>query len=143
MEKKKWGDIPPLEGLEMDWDYQPQSANGQRAHKRMTLTELSQLFGSQRFEVQVATTTATVSGSLRDLCENGLAVDLPTRLDEYQNLKVGMMLGREKIIARAQVRHVQRRDHHFTTGLMFVGLDVPMRQYIAGIYASKVLRHSI
>jgi c-di-GMP-binding flagellar brake protein YcgR len=141
MEKKKWSDIPSLEGLAMEWDYQPEKANGKRAYNRMTKVDLTQLFGPRLIEVKVATTTDTLSGSLRDLCEGGLAVDLATRLEEYQNIKVGLVLGGEKIIVRAQVRHVKQRDHQYTTGLMFIGLEPNARQHIAGIYASKVLRH--
>ena len=143
MEKKQWSDIPSLEGLEMEWDYQPRNADGKRAFQRMTTKDLAQMFGDRPIEVRVATTTATVSGSLRDLCEGGLAVDLGTRLDERQNIKVGLLLGSEKIIASAQVRHVQRRDREYTAGLMFIGLEPATRRYIAGVYASKVLRHAV
>ncbi len=146
MEKKQWSDIPSLEGLEMEWDYQPRNADGKRAFQRMTTKDLGQMFGDRPIEVRVATTTATVSGSLRDLCEGGLAVNLGTRLDERQNIKVGLLLGSEKIIASAQVRHVrheQRSDREYTAGLMFIGLEPATRRYIAGVYASKVLRHVV
>lgn len=146
MEKKQWSDIPSLEGLEMEWDYQPRNADGKRAFQRLTTKDLAQMFGDRPIEVRVATTAATVSGSLRDLCEGGLAVTLGTRLDERQNIKVGLLLGSEKIIASAQVRHVrheQRSDHEYTAGLMFIGLESATRRYIAGVYASKVLRHAV
>ena len=143
MEKKQWSDMPSLEGLEMECDCQPRNADGKRAFQRMTTKDLVQRFGDRPIEVRVATTTATVSGSLRDLCEGGLAVNLGTRLDERQNIKVGLLLGSEKIIASAQVRHVQRRDREYTAGLMFIGLEPATRRYIAGVYASKVLRHAV
>lgn len=143
MEKKTWTDIPSLEGLEMEWDFQPQGADGNRAYKRMTARDLSQLFGGRPVEVKVATLNDTLSGSLHDLCEGGMAINIATRLDENQHIKVGMVLGREKIIASAKVRHVQGHDQKYTAGLMFIGLDPTARRYIAGIYGSKVLGNTL
>lgn len=143
MEKKKWDDIPSLAGLEMDWEYEPNNPHGKRVHARMDERELERLFDGRRILVKVATTEATLTGSLHDICEGGLAVKLDSRLAENQAIKVGLFLGTEKIISGAVVRHVQSRDRNYTTGVKFVGLGKVERQHISGLYASKVLRHAL
>jgi hypothetical protein len=143
MEKKKWDDIPSLAGLEMDWGYQPDNPHGKRVHARMDEKELERLFDGKRILVKVVTTETTFTGSLYDICEGGLAVKLDCRLAENQAIKVGLFLGAEKIISGAVVKHVQNRDRNYTTGMKFVGLGSAGRQHIAGLYASKVLRHAL
>ena len=143
MEKKEWDDVPNLEGLEMEWDYCPDCRDGQRLHKRMTRTDMANLYGSGHVAVKVASTTGTFNASLRDLSEGGLGLDIKSPLDEFQNLKVGMMLGAKQIIASAQVRYVRSGGHGYTAGLQFLNLEPSIRKFIAGMYASKVLHHSL
>lgn len=141
MEKKNWADIPSLEGLAMDWDYQPTSALGQRAYARLGVEDLMHLFNQPRILVKVATMAGNQTGALHDISEGGLAVDLATaRLDRDQPLKVGLVLGKETIISRALVRHVQQHDQSSTAGVMFVGLGGESRNYLASLYSSKVLK---
>lgn len=143
MREKDWEEIPGLEGLQMEWDYCPDCRDGQRLHKRMTRTDMANLYGSRHVSVNVASTTGTFKGSLRDLSEGGLGLDLKTRLDECQNLKVGMVLGAKQIVVSAQVRHVRAGGHGYTAGLQFINLEPSIRKFIAGMYASKVLRHGL
>jgi len=141
MVKNEWGDVPNLEGLEMEWDYIPDCRDGQRLHKRMTRTDMVNLYGTSHIEVKVASANGTYKASLRDLGEGGMGLDLKNRLDEYQNLKVGMMLGAKHFVASAQVRHVRSGEHGYTAGLQFLNLEPSIRKFLAGMYASKVLRH--
>ncbi|WP_448874698.1 PilZ domain-containing protein [Desulfobulbus propionicus] len=143
MEKKRWNDIPSLEGLKVDWQYSPDCRDGKRVHKRLTSKDFRHLFGSHQVTVKLASTTATVEGTLRDLSEGGLGVDLKTHLDEARNLKVGLMLGQEKIIASAQVRHIRAVGNQYVAGLQFINLEPAIRSFIAGMYTSKVLRHGL
>ena len=141
MKKNEWGDIPPLEGLEMDWEYRPDTRDGKRMHKRLSRQDLGHLYGPGQVMVKVASATQSYDATLRDLSEGGLGVDLVCRLDEFQHFKVGLMLGRDKIIAGAQVRHVRQSGHGFTAGLKFINLEPSIRDAIADMYAAKVLRH--
>ena len=43
-ELKSWDEIPSLDDLKVDWDYQPENPNGKRDSKRLTDKELIQLF---------------------------------------------------------------------------------------------------
>ena len=143
MEKKGWGDIPTLEGLEMDWDYSPDCRDGKRLHKRLSKQDVAHIYGDQRIGVKMASASTTFDATLRDLSEGGMGVELDKRLDEYQNLKVGLVLGKEKIIVRAQVRHVRYNDRGYTAGLQFINLEPSIRQFISSMYTSKVLRHGL
>jgi hypothetical protein len=143
MEKKKWADIPSLEELVVDWDYQPKNPQGKRAFVRMSDKDIARMLGCQSVLVKVATADATIAGSLRDICEGGLAVNLKEELAENQTIKVGLLLGEEKIISRALVRHVQQRDREYIAGIMFVDLGVAAKKYISGMYASKILHHTL
>lgn len=143
MGKKNWDDIPSLAELEMDWEYQPDNPHGKRAYARIDEKELARLFDGQRISVKVATVEGTLTGTLRNIGEGGMAVTLDRRLEENQAIKVGFFIGVEKIISGAVVRHVQGREHRYTTGMRFVGLGRTERQHISGLYASKVLRHAL
>ena len=100
MEKKRWSDIPSLEGLQVDWGYSPNTRDGKRLHKRLTGKDIGHLLGASPVEVKMASAAVALDGTLRDLSEGGLGVDLNTRLEEPQRLKVGLVLGREKIICQ-------------------------------------------
>ncbi len=143
MEKKKWADIPSLEELEVDWDYKPKNPQGKRAFVRMSDRDLARMLDCQNVLVKVATADANITGSLRDICEGGLAVNLKEKLVEDQTIKVGLVLGEEKIISQALVKHVQQRDREYTAGMMFVDLGAATKKYISGIYASKILHHTL
>lgn len=143
MNKKEWGTIPALDGLEMDWEYRPDTRDGKRLHKRLSQVDLTHLYGSRQIEVKMVSASQSFDGTLRDLSEGGLGVDLAGRLDEFQHLKVGIVLGREKIITGAQVRHVRHGNHGYTAGLKFINLEPSIRDAIADMYAAKVLRHGL
>jgi hypothetical protein len=143
MEKMLWSDIPSLEGLQVDWGYSPNTRDGKRLHKRLTQKDISHLFGNGPVEVKMASATTAMEGTLRDLSEGGLGVDLATRLEESQHVKVGLVLGREKIIVNARVRHVRHAGQRFVAGLQFIQLEPSIRSFIAGMYTSKVLHHGL
>lgn len=141
MEKKGWGDIPTLEGVEVDWDYCPSCRDGKRLHKRLTSADVAHIYGNRQVPVKMAGATAAFDATLRDICEGGLGVELGERLDEFQRLKVGLLLGAEKIVAGVQVRHVRYDNNRYIAGLQFINLEPSIRKFIAGMYTSKVLRH--
>lgn len=143
MEKKGWGNVQGLERLEVDWDYRPDCRDGKRLHKRLTKLDLVHILGTRQVEVKMASAAATFDATLCDLSEGGLGVELGSRLDEFQHLKVGLLLGREKIVASAQVRHVRYGNNQYTAGLQFINLEPSIRTFIANMYTSKVLRHGL
>lgn len=143
MEKKGWGAVPTLEGLEVDWDYCPSCRDGKRLHKRLTSVDVAHIYGNRQVPVRMADATSAFDATLRDISEGGLGVELGGRLDEFQRLKVGLVLGRDKIVAGVQVRHVRYENNRYIAGLQFINLEPSIRKFIAGLYTSKVLRHGL
>ena len=134
-----WDDIPTLEGVGVDWAYTPQAALDQRAFTRIEMHALSQLMTAHTIIVRLATARHTYEGTLADISQGGLAVHLPAELTINQPVKIGFFLGPEKIISRGVVRHVKPEENRSLIGIQFVDLAQESAEYIAGLYAAKVL----
>lgn len=144
MEKKtNWDAIPSLDGLKVDWEYTPDNPLGKRSFVRMNAEEIVGMFEVKEILVKIATANSTHTGRLLDISKGGIALSLPVSLAAEQPIKLGFFLGSKKIISRAIVKHVNKleEDGSFLTGVQFVDLDQETAQYIAGLYASKILRH--
>ena len=143
MEKKmNWDAIPSLEGLEIDWEYSIRKGADKRAYVRLNLDDIGQLFEAREIAVKVATVQQMHSGVLLDISTGGMAAQLAVALEVNQQVKVGFFLGTVRIVAKGQVRHVQRHGNGYKIGIQFVDLDTASRDFIGGLYASKVLRHA-
>ncbi|MGD9947113.1 MAG: PilZ domain-containing protein [Desulfobulbus sp.] len=140
---KSWENIPSLEGLEIEWDYAPESARDQRAHVRLGMPVVGKLIDVAEIVVKLATSKQTYNGRLVDISEGGLALRLPVALETDLPVKVGLILAQTKIIARARVRHVEAGKEGFVIGLQFVDLPPESAEYISGFYAAKVLGHMV
>ncbi len=134
-----WNDIPSLEGLEIDWEYKPESALNKRAFARLNSADISGLFEIKEILVKVATVKKIYTGKLLDISEGGVSLSLPASLADNLPLKLGFFLGREKIVTKAVARHSYQTGTGYTTGIMFVDLNKESAEYIAGLYASKIL----
>lgn len=143
MAKKSWDDIPSLEGLEVDWGFKPLNKQGKRLHARLAQKDLAGFLDSERIPVKVATSKSVQDGTLFDLCEGGVAVELKQGLAEEEAVRVGFFIGSEKIIAQALVKHVRRSAENYRVGMKFVGLDRTAREYILSLYAARVLKHAL
>lgn len=141
--KKSWGDIPSLEGLGMDWEYKPESAGNKRSAARVGTEALAALFGTQEILLKVVAGGQTSSARLLDLCEGGLSMSIAVPLAERLAIKIGFFLGQTKVITGAEVRQVRQVGDRYITGVKFVGLDPKTAEFIRGLYASGVLRHSL
>lgn len=143
MEKKvDWDAIPSLEGLEIDWEYSARKGGDKRAYVRLNIEDIGQLFEAREIAVKVATVQQMHSGALLDISTGGVAVHLAVALEADQHVKVGFLLGATRVIAKGQVRHVQRLGRGYKIGIQFVDLDPACREFIGGLYASKVFRHA-
>lgn len=137
-----WDDIPSLEGLGVDWEYNPSARLDKRAFVRMDMEGVSQLVEVRTIEVRLATVNKNHVGTLVDVSAGGIAMTLPVQLEIDQPVKVGFFLGRTKIISRGLVRHAQKKGELFQAGIQFVDLASDLVEYISGLYAAKVLYHS-
>lgn len=137
--KVSWGDIPSLEGVAVDWEYKPQSYLDKRAFVRLDMDVMAQLLESREIAVKLATSKQTYDGRLVDISQGGLAMTLPTELEINLPVKVGLFLGATKVISRGLVMHLKKDGDRYLTGIRFVDLDPQAAEFIAGLYAAKIL----
>jgi PilZ domain len=142
-EKSGWDQIPSLEGLEVDWHYEPDNPLGKRAWLRIVNNELHAILGVKNIPVKVASKNFEETGYLLDVAQGGFAALLKAKLAEGQLLKVGFFLGKQKVISRAIVRNVMSLEGRFRAGIEFVELDKELQGYIAGIISSKVFEQPL
>lgn len=140
--EKSWGDIPSLDGVGVDWDYKPENPLGKRSFVRMQQGELHTLFEARQIIVRVADGKIDVRGPLNDICEGGLSVNLKIALSVGQPVKVGLFLGTQKIVSRAEVKQVKKHDGMFKVGLAFVDLNEACKAFLAGVYAAMILNNA-
>jgi hypothetical protein len=143
MEKKvSWDAIPSLEGLEVDWEYNAGENKDKRACVRLNLKDMGAMFASSEITAKVATVHEVHSGLLVDISPEGAAVILPVSLEGGQPVKFGVALGSMRVIAKAQVRHVQPVGAGYKIGIRVVELEEQTRDFLGSLYASKVFRHN-
>lgn len=139
-EKSKWDDIPSLNGLGVDWEYEPENPLGKRAWARIANNDLTSLFAVKNIPVKVVSTNFDKTGRLLDISKSGMAVILPSRLDEAQRVKIGFFLGKQKVVSKALVRNISPVEGKFRVGLEFVDLDKDCAAYIVGLGAAKAFK---
>lgn len=138
--KTNWDDIPSLEGLEVDWEFEPENPLGKRAWVRIVNQELFQLLGVKKIPVRVISKNSDDKGYLIDLSQSGIAVLLENNLPENRQVKVGFFLGEQKIVSRAVVRNVREEMGRFRTGMEFVELANSSETFIKSLISSQVYR---
>lgn len=137
--KKDWDEIPSLDGLQMDWDYSGQGPLAKRRFERLTDGDMTSIFEVKNVPVRVATSDFTADGILSDISGGGVAVLLRKELAIDQHVKVGLFLGRQKIVCQAIVKQSIQTQSGYKIGFQFDNIKEEDSSYINGLYASKVL----
>ncbi len=145
MEKKttRWDDIPSLDGMGVEWDYKPETSLGKRAFVRINAADISGLFEVKEIFVKLATAQQTHTGRLLDISKGGISLSLSVALEENLPVKIGFFLGSTKVVSKAVIRHTRQEGELYTTGIKFIDLNEESAEYIGGLYASKILHHTI
>lgn len=139
MTKKKisWDDIPSVAGLEVDWEFEPENSLGKRAWVRMAKSDLLPLLGVKSMPVQVVTKNFEGKGSLVDIAQRGMAVLLDTKLAVSEQVKIGLFLGKQKVMSRAVIRNVGDDRGRHRIGMEFMDFKKEYESFIAGLIATK------
>ncbi len=145
MEKKttRWDDIPSLEGMGVDWNYKPETSLGKRAFVRINAADISGMFEVKEIFIKIATAQQTHTGRLLDISKGGISLSLSVSLEENLPVKVGFFLGTTKVVSKAIIRHTRKENELYTLGIKFIDIDTDTAEYIGGLYASKILHHTI
>ncbi len=142
MEKKDktWNDIPSLEGLGVDWDFEPENPLGKRAHARLTTKDLSILFQIDGIPVRLATESREARALLIDLSQGGLSLLVKEgHWIKSQLVKFGCFLGKQKLLSKGRIKNVRQEKDGTVLGIEFVGLPEKTHDYISTLYSSVKL----
>ena len=132
--------IPSIEGLGVDWEYEPENPLGKREMVRVEGKDLKTILGVKKIPVKVVGKNGEGKGYLVDIAVNGIAVLLDRRFNEGQPVKLGLFLGKQKVLSRAVVRSVMEQGGGLRTGMEFVDLGEEYRVHIDGLISSKVYK---
>ncbi len=142
-EKKDWGQIPALAGLEVDWKFEPDNPLGKRGLMRIIDDDLCAALGVKRIPVKVVAKNIDETGLLLDIAKGGFSVLLKMEPQVEQPLKVGFYLGTQKVISRGLVKNVGNQAGKYRVGIAFVDLDEKSQGVIADLVSSKVFKKSL
>ena len=141
IENSNWDDIPSIEGLEIDWDYEPENPLGKRADSRLTIKELSLLLEEKcGIQVRLVTELGQFLAELIDVSQGGIRLKTnPVKFKKSQLAKIGFRLGNRPLIARGRIKHIHEEKEYVLLGIEFVGLPDSDGKFIAGLYAYSKL----
>lgn len=138
--KKSWDDIPALDGLSVDWEFEPENPLGKRGHNRMSGADLADLFDRRDMPIKIGIDKTQHTGQIFDLCEGGLGITIGDELPVDKVILVGFFLGKKKIVNRAVVRWSKKSADSFRAGMMFQKMKEEDSSFISGVYASHKIR---
>ena len=139
-EKSDWDNIPSLDGLQVDWGFQSESPTGNRAFSRLTIKDLNKLYRNTNIPVKLVTEKGQCTAFQIDLSQGGISLraELP-HTENSQLVKLGFILGKQKVISRGRIKHVRTENEWTILGIEFVGLTGENQEFLAQLYASVKL----
>ena len=135
-EKSSWDEIPSIEGLSVDWEYEPENSLGKRAYSRIINKELLPLLGVPKVPVKLVTSSKEVTGQLIDLSQSGLATLSERLFTEGEQVKLGFFLKDHKVVSKGIVRNVTRVEKMYRIGIEFVDLKDESIDFIRSLVSS-------
>lgn len=136
-DKKSWEDIPSLDGLKVDWEFEPENPLGKRSYARLETKELHQLFEAKEIPVKLHSESGQVLGTLLNLSQGGVC--LTVKVGTYrvsQAVKLGFYLGPQQVVSKGIIRNVRQEGQGVIIGIEFIGLSPAIQEYISGVYSS-------
>lgn len=106
---------------------------GRRAFARISKGDITKLCELQEITVQITTSDTTLPGTLVDVGEGGLAVELPVPLDLGLPIKILFTMGERRISCEGLVKQIRDIDDLFIIGVQFTNISKPDAVYIDGI----------
>jgi len=133
-----WDDIPSIEGLEVDWSYKTNSLLERRTAMRLLRKDLQLLLGKGHVAVKLVTSDGEYKASLMDISRIGVAVYVDENMPVELPIRLGLILGTQKIITKALVRNSNKYEGGYRIGVEFADLDMEAEAYIGELIASNV-----
>lgn len=142
MASASWNDIPSISNIEVDWDYEPENPNGKRSWVRIGKKHLYMLLNVKSIAVKIVSKKIDQTGSLVDISPAGLAILLnDTTLTVGTLIKIGLNLGKEKVLSKAVVRNVCSLNNKNRIGLEFLEPAEKDVSFITGLMYTKAYKY--
>lgn len=140
--KQNWDNIPSL-NLEMDNEYEERlkSKEGRR-HERTDAAALKNVIPGNLTRIQIRIGTAekgVFDGLVLDLSESGLRIRIPKALNKGELVKVGFILNKRTVMAKATTRWVTVKERFCDAGLQFNDLPQADSDYIGQLTSASML----
>lgn len=121
----------------MDWGYEPDNPQGKRAYSRLSVKDLYPLFKKEDIPVKLVTQNSELIAHLVDISQGGVCVKVKqTDLRASQLVKIGFVLGSQKVISQGRVKYIRSENDWFVLGLEFVGLSGDDHEFLTSLYRS-------
>jgi len=141
-QNKSWDDIPTLK-LEMDEDYEDRLKSKQaRRHERAEIATLKNILPGNlsRLQIRVGTAAKGVfDGLILDLSESGVRIRIPKALNNGELVKVGFILNKRTIMAKATTRWLEVKEKFCDAGLEFNDLPPADAELIGQLTTAAML----
>ncbi len=135
--EKNWDNIPSIEGLGIDWEFEPENPLGKRAYVRLTKKDLHVLFQKKEIPVKLISEKREARALLVDVSQGGVSLHVKdAKWENSQLVKLGFFLGSQKVISRGRIRNVREDKGRVLLGIEFVGLPDTNHEFLSGLYSS-------
>ena len=140
--ERSWDEIPALK-LEMDRDYENRlNAKEGRRHERTEVASLKSILPGNlsRLQIRVGTTAkGTFDGLILDLSQSGVRIRIPKALNRGELVKVGFILNKHTVMAKATSRWVEVKERFCDVGLEFHDLPQADIELIGQLTTAAIL----
>lgn len=120
-EKPTRVNLPSQEGLENDLGFEHMNKIEKRAHIRLTNKELIFLFRKNDIPIKLLTGKSHCSAFLVDLSQRGVCLRAKVSgCNDSQHVKIGFILGYQKITSGGRVKHVRKENDWDILGIEFI-----------------------
>ncbi len=138
--KTSWNEIPSLDNLKIDWEYEPENPLGKRSTVRLLQKDLSRMLDEDQVPVKILSKTLTYKGYLVDLSTKGLACLLDVNMKVGLFIKVGFFIGKRKILSRGIIKNICLIKNSYRVGIEFVDLTLEDASFLSCLNSSNIYR---
>jgi len=139
---RTWDAIPSL-NLGMDEDYDERlKSKSKRRHERTDVASLKNVLPGNlnRLPIRIGTAAKGVfDGLILDLSESGVRIRIPKALNKGEQVKVGFILNKRTLMAKAVTRWVTVKEKFCDVGLEFQDLSQADSELIAHLTSACLL----
>ena len=135
-----WDSIPSIEGISVDWSYEPENPLGKRSAVRLVKKDLARMLERDLIKVKILAKNVRSEGPLLDLSVNGVALLLEFEIKVESLVSVSFILGKHRVYAKGIVRNNSKIMDSYRIGIEFVKLDNEVASFINSLNVTAFYR---